>query len=215
MALAVGGPSVHSASSPVIAVKPRGQSVKRAGVVGSQPQQGSPAEMAQREKSSVAVASLSSSAPTAVPSGERWGAAIGNLGELGANVESLQKLLARKAVFVDDDVFSKASLASEQARSIKILDQRVQSLERELDAAISAAARARTEKRQAEAAQRAAELRAQEVTKELENTARVFQLHMEELRAKQEEIAKRDSDIKVLEAIIRTLSSKDDGGSSE
>ncbi|EMS46364.1 hypothetical protein TRIUR3_27207 [Triticum urartu] len=152
--------------------------------------------MAQREKSSVAVASLSSSAPTAVPSGERWGAAIGNLGELGANVESLQKLLARKAVFVDDDVFSKASLASEQARSIKILDQRVQSLERELDAAISAAARARTEKRQAEAAQRAAELHAQEVTKELENTARVFQLHMEELRAKQEEIAKRDSDIK-------------------
>lgn len=47
----------------------------------------------------------------------------------------------------------------------------MQSLERELDAAISAAARARTEKRQAEAAQRAAELRAQEVTKELENTA--------------------------------------------
>lgn len=89
------------------------------------------------------------------------------------------------------------------------------SLERELDAAISAASRARTEKRQAEAAQRAAELRAQEVTKELENTARVFQLHMEELRAKQDEIAKRDSDIKVLEAIIRTLSSKDNGGSSE
>jgi hypothetical protein len=47
----------------------------------------------------------------------------------------------------------------------------VQSLERELDAAISAAARARTDKRQAEAAQRAAELRTQEVTKELENTA--------------------------------------------
>uniref|UniRef100_A0A0E0BT23 Cyclin-like domain-containing protein n=2 Tax=Oryza TaxID=4527 RepID=A0A0E0BT23_9ORYZ len=98
---------------------------------------------------------------------------------------------------------------------IIILDQRVQSLERELDAAISAAARARTEKRQAEAAQRAAELRAQEVTKELENTAKVFKLHMEELRAKQEEIAKKESDIKVLEAIIRTLSNKDDGGSSE
>ncbi|CAM0949818.1 unnamed protein product [Alopecurus aequalis] len=130
--------------------------------------------MAQRDKSAVSVASsasLSSSAPPVAPSGERWGAAIGNLGELGANVESLQKLLARKAVFVDDDVFSKASLAADQARSIKILDQRVQSLERELDAAISAAARARTEKRQAEAAQRAAEQRTQDVTKELENTA--------------------------------------------
>jgi len=174
--------------------------------------------MAQRDKSAVSVASsasLSSSAPPAVPSGERWGSSIGNLGELGAIVESLQKLLARKAVFVDEDVFSKASLAADQARTIKTLDQRVQSLERELDAAISAAARARTEKRQAEAAQRAAEQCAQDVTKELENTARVFQLHMEELRTKQQEIAKRDSDIKVLEAIIQTLSGKDDGVSSE
>lgn len=44
-------------------------------------------------------------------------------------------------------------------------------MERELDAAITAAARARSEKRQAEAAEKAAELRAQEVTKELENTS--------------------------------------------
>jgi uncharacterized membrane protein len=43
-------------------------------------------------------------------------------------------------------------------------------LERELDAAITAAARARSEKRQAEAAQKAAELHTQEVTRELENT---------------------------------------------
>lgn len=43
-------------------------------------------------------------------------------------------------------------------------------MERELDAAITAAAHARSEKRQAEAAQKVAELHAQEVTKELENT---------------------------------------------
>lgn len=43
-------------------------------------------------------------------------------------------------------------------------------MERELDAAIAAAARARTEKRQAEAAQRAAELHAKDLTRELENT---------------------------------------------
>ncbi|XP_023157632.1 uncharacterized protein [Zea mays] len=144
---------------------------------------------AQREKSAaVAVApahgaavsgspspSSSSGGPavSASSSGDRWCAAIGNLGELGANVDALQKLLGRKAVFVDDDIFSKASLAADQARTIKVLDQRVQSLERELDAAISAAARARVEKRQAEAAQRAAELRTREVTEELENTAMV------------------------------------------
>jgi hypothetical protein len=92
---------------------------------------------AQREKSAAAVApaatggaaasgspspSSSSGAPAAAAaaSGERWSAAIGNLGELGANVDGLQKLLARKAVFVDDDIFSKASLAADQARTIKV-----------------------------------------------------------------------------------------------
>lgn len=37
----------------------------------------------------------------------------------------------------------------------------------------------------------------------------VFQLHMEELRAKQEDISKRDGEIKVLEAIIHTLGRKE------
>ncbi|KAL6228158.1 hypothetical protein ACLB2K_002112 [Fragaria x ananassa] len=136
---------------------------------------------------------------------ERFGGAIANLTEMALNLESLQKLLLKKAVFVDEETFTKASLCSEQARTIKVLEQRVETLERELDAAITAAARARSEKRQAEAAEKAAELRAQEVTKELENTSKVFELHMEELRAKQQEISKRDKDIKLLEAIIQTL----------
>lgn len=38
--------------------------------------------------------------------------------------------------------------------------------------------------------------------------AEVFELHMEELRAKQEEISKRDKEIKLLEAIIQTLGGK-------
>lgn len=57
---------------------------------------------------------------------------------------------------------------------LQILEQRVENLERELDAAISASARARTEKRQAEAGQKAAELRAQEITRELENTTSTY-----------------------------------------
>lgn len=57
---------------------------------------------------------------------------------------------------------------------LQVLEQRVQTLERELDSAISAAARARVDKRQAEASQKAAELRAQEITKELENTTSMF-----------------------------------------
>lgn len=141
-------------------------------------------------------------------SDERWRGAITNLTEMSSNLDSLQKLLLKKAVFVDEETFAKASLSSEQARSIKVLEQRVETLERELDASIAAAAHARSDKRQAEALQKAAELRAQEVTKELENTTKVFELHMEELRAKQQEIAKRDEEIKLLEAIIRTLGGK-------
>ncbi|CAL9115976.1 unnamed protein product [Musa textilis] len=102
--------------------------------------------------------------------GERWKAALVNLSEMGTNVESLQKILVKKAVFVDEETSAKSSLTSEQARTIEALEHRVEALERELDAAIAAAARARTEKRQAEAAQRAAELRAKDLTRELENT---------------------------------------------
>ncbi|KAM1044272.1 hypothetical protein FF1_035385 [Malus domestica] len=146
---------------------------------------------------------------------ERWNGAIGNLTEMAFNLESLQKLLLKKAVFVEEETFAKASLCSEQARTIKVLEQRVETLERELDAAITAAARARAEKRQAEAAEKAAELHAQEVTKELENTSKVFELHMEELRAKQEKIAKRDKEIKLLEAIIQTLGGKESSSHSK
>ncbi|KAB2636633.1 tropomyosin-like [Pyrus ussuriensis x Pyrus communis] len=146
---------------------------------------------------------------------ERWNGAIGNLTEMAFNLESLQKLLLKKAVFVEEETFAKASLCSEQARTIKVLEQRVESLERELDAAVTAAARARAEKRQAEAAEKAAELHAQEVTKELENTSKVFELHLEELRAKQEEIAKRDKEIKLLEAIIQTLGGKESSSRSK
>ncbi|KAL2455668.1 hypothetical protein Adt_47170 [Abeliophyllum distichum] len=102
--------------------------------------------------------------------GERWTAAIANITEMASNLESLKKLLTKKAVYVDDETFAKASLSSEQARTIKVLEQRVETLERELDSAISAAAHARTDKRQAEAAKKAAELRAQDITRELENT---------------------------------------------
>ncbi|KAK9690832.1 hypothetical protein RND81_09G157000 [Saponaria officinalis] len=139
---------------------------------------------------------------------ERYNAAISNLSEMSSNLESLQKILFKKAIFVDDHTYNRASLASHQSRTIKALEQRVETLERELDASITAAAHARSEKRQAEAAQKAAELRALDITKELENTTKVFELHMQELRLKQEEINKRDDDIKLLEAIIQTLGGK-------
>jgi Flp pilus assembly protein TadB len=51
---------------------------------------------------------------------ERWSGATTNLTEMASNLESLQKLLLKKAVFVDEETFAKASLSSEQARTIKV-----------------------------------------------------------------------------------------------
>jgi hypothetical protein len=51
---------------------------------------------------------------------ERWEGATANLTEMALNLESLQKLLLKKAVFVDEETFTKASLCSEQARTIKV-----------------------------------------------------------------------------------------------
>nr|KAJ0223652.1 hypothetical protein LSAT_V11C200090100 [Lactuca sativa] len=92
---------------------------------------------------------------------------------------------------------------------VQILEQRVETLEREVDAAISASAHARIEKREAEAGQKAAELQAKEIIKELENTTKVFELHMEELRTKEEEISKRDKEIKLLKTVVKTLGGND------
>ncbi|CAH8303853.1 unnamed protein product [Eruca vesicaria subsp. sativa] len=143
---------------------------------------------------------------------DRWKGSLENITETASNLDSLQKLLLQKAVFVEEDTFSRASLVPEQARTIKVLEQRIQTLERELDAAITASAHARSEKRQAESSQNAAESRALEVTKELENTTKVFKLHMGELRGMQEQISKRDNEIKLLEAIIQTLGGLRKGG---
>ena len=51
---------------------------------------------------------------------ERWSAAIANISEISNNLDSLQNLLIKKAVYVDQDTFNKASLTSDQARTIKV-----------------------------------------------------------------------------------------------
>ncbi|XP_073387245.1 uncharacterized protein [Physcomitrium patens] len=134
---------------------------------------------------------------------DRFAAALANVNDMGQSLESLQSML-RKAVYLDEDVFANASAVSNQSRTLKAQERRIKALERELDAAIAAAGHARAEKKQAEAGQRAAEARVQEVLRELENTA-VFKLHAEELRAKQEEVGKKNEEIQVLKAIIDTL----------
>ncbi|CAK9193980.1 unnamed protein product [Sphagnum troendelagicum] len=137
---------------------------------------------------------------------ERWSSALVNVTELGSSLESLQRLLLDKAVYMDEEAFAQASAKSHQTRIIKAKERRIQTLERELDSAVLAASHARAERKQAEVAQHAAEARTQQAIQELEDTTKVFTLHMEELRSKQQELEKKDAEIEVLKAIINSLS---------
>ncbi|KAF2615600.1 hypothetical protein F2Q70_00010891 [Brassica cretica] len=51
---------------------------------------------------------------------DRWKGSLENITEMASNLDSLQKLLLKKAVFVEEDTFARASLVSEQARAIKV-----------------------------------------------------------------------------------------------
>ena len=48
---------------------------------------------------------------------ERWNAAISNLSEMGSTLDSLQKLLLQKAVYVDEEDFAKAYANSVQSHN--------------------------------------------------------------------------------------------------
>lgn len=136
---------------------------------------------------------------------ERWNASISNMGEIQNGVDMLQRLLLKQTVYKDEEAFAQVSSNANQARHIMAQERRIRALEKELDAAIASAGLARAEKRLAEVAQRTAETRTQEVLQELDNTTQVFKLHMEELRAKQEEVVKKDAEIKALQAMVEEL----------
>jgi hypothetical protein len=54
---------------------------------------------------------------------ERWSSALLNVTELGSSLESLQRLLLDKAVYMDEEAFAQASAKSHQTRIIKVSKQ--------------------------------------------------------------------------------------------
>ncbi|EFJ17584.1 hypothetical protein SELMODRAFT_114499 [Selaginella moellendorffii] len=143
--------------------------------------------------------------PAAVAGSDRWSAALSNVSQIGGVVESLSGLLLHKAVYMDEEAFGHAASNARQSRNAVAQERRIRALEKELDSAIAAARQARVEKKRAESLQRAAEAHCQEVLQELENTTKVFKLHLEEFRKKEEDLTRKDSEIQVLKAIIQTM----------
>ncbi|XP_061350387.1 uncharacterized protein LOC133295562 [Gastrolobium bilobum] len=124
-----------------------------------------------------------------------WSRGMTILTELDSNLESLQELLR-----------TEAWLTADQARTIKVLEQRVDRLESDLVGAITAAFYDGSEEQCAEAAQKSAELHAHEGTTEFEN---IIKLLMGEQWTKQEEITKRVERIRLLRSIIEVFGAKD------
>eukprot|EP00245_Coleochaete_scutata_P003088 TRINITY_DN14409_c0_g1_i1.p1 TRINITY_DN14409_c0_g1~~TRINITY_DN14409_c0_g1_i1.p1 ORF type:complete len:184 (+),score=51.28 TRINITY_DN14409_c0_g1_i1:89-640(+) len=145
---------------------------------------------------------------------EKWQMTRVNLKEIGVLVDSMQRLFD-KAVYLDEEPFAVASTHAHQLRTIKSQERRIRALERELDAAVAAAAHSRASKQQAEVAQKSAEARTLAAVEELNNTSEVFRLHMEELRAKQQELDRKTNEIKVLQAIIQTVSGSSNSKASQ
>nr|GEY55642.1 hypothetical protein [Tanacetum cinerariifolium] len=71
-----------------------------------------------------------------------------------------------------DGGFNQKKMDQEDLKNLRsnVLEQRVETIQLELDAAISAASHARTERQQPEVGKKAVELRVEEMIKELKNT---------------------------------------------
>lgn len=53
-------------------------------------------------------------------SSERFTAAVANVRELGQSLDSLERLLLGKAVYVDEEVYANASVIAQQTRKAKV-----------------------------------------------------------------------------------------------
>eukprot|EP00897_Mesotaenium_endlicherianum_P001551 jgi/Mesen1/1423/ME001303S00469 len=132
---------------------------------------------------------------------ERWRGAVENLKDAAGGIDTLGQLLMGTAVYLDETPFQQASENAAQARTSKAQERRIRVLEREVDAAVAASAHLQAETRQAQRQQRRAEERARQLHDALD-------AQQKEAREWQAEVQKRDAEIAVLQAIIRTLSEK-------
>eukprot|EP00271_Cylindrocystis_brebissonii_P009120 TRINITY_DN23776_c0_g1_i1.p1 TRINITY_DN23776_c0_g1~~TRINITY_DN23776_c0_g1_i1.p1 ORF type:complete len:213 (+),score=55.91 TRINITY_DN23776_c0_g1_i1:28-639(+) len=139
---------------------------------------------------------------------DRWAAAVTNLQEASTLLDTLKQLLLVTAVYDDETKFRDRAAVAYQGRALQARERRIKALEREVDAAVAAAGRARSQVKEAEGARREAEERAARMQADLGSTAAVFEVHKDELAAVQSIVDKKDDEIHVLKAIIKTLSEK-------
>ncbi|GAB4816811.1 hypothetical protein N2152v2_003857 [Parachlorella kessleri] len=128
---------------------------------------------------------------------QRWKQAVENMNSALSSFEQLAQALDG-ALYLDQDEWDKALPTHKYTMAVQVQHQRIQQLEDQL-------ARIQARLADSERGRKAAEQEAQELNAELENNARVFQLHYEELARKEKEITD-------LQAVVSALSL---GGSAE
>ncbi|GAB4815306.1 hypothetical protein N2152v2_002352 [Parachlorella kessleri] len=122
---------------------------------------------------------------------QRWRAALDKMQQLLADLDRLDKIL-EGALYLDDSSWQAELPVQKFTMTLQVQHQRVNELEKRL-------ADLRARLAASEQGRAAAEDRVKELGEELENNARVFKLHFEELLRKDREIAE-------LQAMVSSIS---------
>lgn len=137
---------------------------------------------------------------------DRWGSALSNMQDLDNVVESLSAVLS-DAVYLEPDVYDTQREIQKYKEIIKVKDNKIATVEAELELAQTELAISRGKQRSLEEALQSSEAAAATLRHEQDNNAVVFNMHFTELLLKEEEIRKQSEELQKLKGIIEVLES--------
>ncbi|KAK3274005.1 hypothetical protein CYMTET_17789 [Cymbomonas tetramitiformis] len=137
---------------------------------------------------------------------DRWGSALSNMQDLDSVVESLSAVLS-DAVYLEPDVYDTQRELQKYKEIIKVKDNKIATVEAELELAQTELAISRGKQRSLEEELHSSEAAAATLRHEQDNNAVVFNMHFNELLLKEEEIRKQSEELEKLKGIIEVLES--------
>jgi len=168
----------------------------------------SPPLFGSRPSSVPSLPDLSATGTSTHVADDRWQGALRNLESAGGLLEELKVLLNDGAVYADEQTYMVGMSAAKQSRRLQNQDRRIKNLEKDLDSAVAAAAQARASTRQMEIALLEANKKCAAAEEQANGSQSIRAQHAREIEAKDMEIEKKTEEIRMLKAIVETLSEK-------
>mmetsp|Transcript_32782 Transcript_32782/g.54904 ORF Transcript_32782/g.54904 Transcript_32782/m.54904 type:complete len:237 (-) Transcript_32782:6-716(-) len=134
----------------------------------------------------------------------RWGAALGNMQDLGLVVDHLARTL-NSAVYLDEDAHNAQAQVQKFKNALKASTNRIAVLEAEAELTQRELATALAKNQQMERALKESLATSASLSQEQANTAVVFKMHYSELLARTEEINLKDAEMERLKGVIEVI----------